>query len=615
MSDTKDTRLNTMQLRLHAARFFADIPKQTVVEWCCENLIFDEPGNRGPFTTQGREYIEEPLNDWANNTITDCVECFGSQAGKTGMLMGGMAWSILNDPCGLLWVMPSERLAQSFSETRWIPMLKASPALAALIPTGADRHDFKKLQQQLGASVLVLVGSNSPANLASRPVRKVILDEVDKFGVFSTDEADPVNLADQRTKGQVYPQRRKTSTPSMVDGPIWQEFLKGDQRRYFLPCPKCGKAVIFAWSTAFTVMPKQGCEAFIVWDKEARRKDGWDLDRVAQSARAVCPHCAGDILDGQKTLMMKKGEWRPTAPSERGFRSRHLSSLYACNPETSFGKLAVKFLQAKRSLLGLQGFINGDLAEPYQSQDTQGERVELVSGGIDSAEKSPLMTVDCQQRAPYFWYVVREWHGGDSHAVAASSCDTWEELRDIQQKHSVQDKLVMVDSGFGAKSDAEVYRNCARFGAVLARPGKMPALIGWMPSKGMPGRKRWKNDKGLLVPYYLRGLDPFLGTSAAGRVELSLFEFSGDFFKDILDNLRKHRVSGKWSVAQSVSTETYWRHMDCETRTAILSKATGRTTYNWLPRSAHWPNHLYDCEVMQIAFAAFLGFLNVEEKA
>lgn len=598
------------------------MPTQRPSKWCCENLRFDEPGNRGPFTTAGREYIIEPLDDWANTDITDCVEVFGSQTGKTGMLMGGAAWTLINDPCGLLWVMPSMQLAQSFSETRWQPMLRGSEVTAQLIPDGAHRHDFKKLQQQIGASVINFVGSNSPANLASRPARKVILDEVDKFDAGGRGEADAVNLAEQRTKGQAYPQRRKTSTPSMTDALIWQEFLKGDQRRFFVPCPLCGnghpssRLVVFAWSPGFTIFPKTGREAFVQWDKEAKRDDGtWDFDRVMRSARFVCPHCGGHILDAHKTRVMPQGVWEPTAKADLGFRSRHLPSLYACSPETTLGRLAVKFLQAKRSLMGLQGFINGDLAEPYASQDRQRERTELITSKLEvTAEWVKLLEVDCQAKGPdYFWVVARAWNGGNSEGLEAVGVSTFEDVRTIQAKHNVQDAGVMIDSGFGARDDAEVYRTCARFCEIVQTALGRPELVGWMPAKGMPMRKRWKDENGLLVPYYLRKIDPFVGTADAGKVSMSLFEFSGSAFKDILDGLRKGKGGFTWKVSEQMATETYWRHMDAEIKTESFNRMTGKTTYDWKPRSRHWPNHLFDCEVMQVAHAAFLGLFDIPE--
>jgi len=204
-----------------------------------------------------------------------------------------------------------------------------------------------------------------------------------------------------------------------------------------------------------------------------------------------------------------------------------------------------------------------------------------------------------------------------SSGIAAGHCDTWEELRAVQQQHAVDDIGVIVDSGFGAKSDAEVYRQCARFCEFEPQgQGQRPLAMGWMPAKGMPTRKRWRDDSGLWLPYYLRTIDPYSGTADAGQVEMSLFEFSGDFFKDLLDGMRDPKraqdTGVTWTVHASMATDEYWQHMDAEIKTAVRNKRTGKTVWEWHPRSQRWPNHLLDCEVMQVAIALFYGLLTAQ---
>jgi len=215
--------------------------------WCAKNLSFNEAGNRGPFNTSGFEYTIDVINDFGDYTVTDEVLVWGSQTRKTGTLMGGAAWCVVNDPCGFLWVMPSLTLAQKFARQRWMNLLRASEATQDYVPSGAHRHDFATLTQILGAATFNFVGSNSPANLSSNPCRRVVCDEVDKFQDGSVKEASALNLAEQRTKGQVNPQRWKTSTPTVESGLIWQEYLKGNQSRYFVPCPVCSADVLLLW--------------------------------------------------------------------------------------------------------------------------------------------------------------------------------------------------------------------------------------------------------------------------------------------------------------------------------------------------------------------------------
>lgn len=604
----------------------AERPTQKPAAWCVENLVFDEAGNHGPFRTAGCEYIVEVLNDFADANVTDEVLVWGSQSRKTGSLMGGVCWCVENDPSGFLWVMPSSTLAGKFSRQRLQKLMKASPAIAKHIPTqGMKRHDFATASMMLGASTINLVGSNSPGNLSSNPCRRVIQDEVDKFNEGTDGEADAVNLADQRTKDAVNPQRWKTSTPTMVTGLIWQEYLKGNQKRYFMPCPLCSslhrREIVLAWSPSYSVLPKTGSEAYVKWDKEAKRKDGkWDLERVEKSARYVCPHCHGDIQDNKKTWMVRDGVWRATnTNSAVGFVSRHLSSLYVNSQQTTVGAIAKKFLQAFNSLQGLRGFINGELAEPYEMQEKAGRRTERI---VMTSERTTvevadpwtlLLTVDCQRLAPHFWAVARAWAKGRCEGVWAGSLDTWEDIRAKQKGLNIQDGAVCVDSAFGARSEADVYKNCARFGTFRELANGRQLALGWMPVKGMPVKRKWKDDEsGLMVPYYLSAQDPFGGTAEAGKVEMTVLEFSSDFYKDILEAMREGKGNFKWSVLNEMASPEYWRHMDGEFKAPLFNKRTGKTEYVYQRRSQHWPNHLYDCENIQIAAANFFRLVDVE---
>ena len=571
----------------------------------------------GPFSLCGREYLREPLDSFSDVDVTDMALCFASQTGKTTMLMAGVAWTIVNDPTGVLWVLPTEHLARDLSETRWMPIVRNSPVLAQLVPTGKRRHSFKKLHQEFGPSVIDFVGSNSPANLAARPARVVILDEVDKFPVEQRTEADAVSLATQRTKSFASPKRIMASTPTLTDGLIWQAWLRGDQRRYHVPCPHCREEVVLAWDKDFTVFTRTGVEAWIAWDKKARRDDGtWDLDQVARSAHALCPHCAGHILEEHKTRMVREGHWRPAHPSVSGMgvRSYHLPCLYVASPQTSFGALAVKFLQGKTSLLGLQAFINGELAEPWENQESRGERTELISppGAEPLPESVPLMTVDVQAVSPYFWVIIRSWNTqGHSRLVAVAHTDDWEGVRRLQETHQVQDNHVLIDSGYRT---ADVYEHCLRWSKSVQQAARYPLSIGWTPAKGREGHMRWVNNKtGLAQPL-------FYGSAAlppSERIHKPLFEFAADYFLEILSRLRRgpDAVGGlRWELASFpagvatsgahlVGEDEYRRQIDAKVLKSFASGRTGKIEQRWVLRAGKWPDHLLDCEVMQVAWA------------
>lgn len=583
-------------------QLYRPTPKQTVVEWAESNLKLTQRQTEhpGPFSTSVRPYTREPMEAWKESGVSEVTLCWGSQTAKTTTLMGGAAWLIDNEPSPVLWLMPTENLARSFSKSRWLPMLEDCPAVVAHFPDDADK--LTNLEQHFDRCSVTFVGSNSPANLASRPVRILIADEVDKFAQASEREADALDLAEQRLKAFSSSKAFLTSTPTTVEGRIWQKYLRGDQRRFYITCPSCKERIKLEWR-------------HVKWDNTAKTDEGvWDFSRVRASARYECQLCGECITDAQKVAALRSGIWIPENKGALpGVRSYHLSSLYSPDRKCTWGHLAVAFLEARDSLLGLQGFINGYLAEPWENQAAPTEREEsIVSSGIEVKEKDHVfLTADYQASEPHLWYVVRNWvEDGSSVGMAAGSCETFDDLREIQLKYGVLDTHVFIDSGYNA---TDVYAECLRWGKLEPRRGRVPLWLGWMPTKGQD-RRGWRNPKtGTELPWFLRGRDPSIGdnTGKQGKLELKLLEFATDTTKDILDRLRRGKASTSWAVSDTMACEEYWRHMDGEQKKAMFSSSTGRTTWKWLPRSKRWPNHLFDCEVIQIAAAIFYGRLRM----
>lgn len=516
-------------------------------------------------------------------------------------------------------------------------MIHASPALAELLPRENRRNLVTTMQQCIAGSIVDWTGTGSARQLAGNPCDVTIQDEVDGYTHEGDVEAHPSALIDERTKDCPLPMRVKASTPTVETGLIWQWMLRSDFRRRYLPCPLCNpeardpdRFFVLGWSEEFELMPLQNHEgrdipvAWVRWDNMEDAPDEPDAEdvRIAEeTAHIVCPFCGGRISEDYKLWMDERGQWRPTRVGMPGVIGYHLPSLYVHHPETSWGRLAAKFLMQRTDPEFLRNFVNSDLALPW----VEGGKTPRTS--IPVAREDPtlkgqwtrIMTVDCQQAWPYFWYVVRAWSAdretrGNSVLLAQGSCDTWEELDAIRQKLGVPNAGVMVDSGFGAFEMAEVYRECfkraTQYGWKSPSTGKMSdkpipgAKIfpkdGWLAAKGFPSRKRWRSRSGQLLPYRLLEHDPFRGTDSAGKYGDYLFEFAGDYFLDILDVMRRGKSIEEWSVMDGVANHEYWRHMDGK-----IKDGQG----NWKKRSRHAPDHLCDCEKMQVAFAYYLGLL------
>ena len=105
-----------------------------------------------------------------------------TQLMKTELLTNIFGFHAHLDPCPILLVQPKEEAAEAFSKERLGPMIKATPVLKALVGDGRTRRsDDTLVYKAFPGGFVALVGAGSPTNLASRPVRLVLYDEIDKY--------------------------------------------------------------------------------------------------------------------------------------------------------------------------------------------------------------------------------------------------------------------------------------------------------------------------------------------------------------------------------------------------------------------------------------------------
>ena len=580
-------------------------PDIAVWEWLEQNVVLTERESQsepGRFSTRNRPYVREPLECFRDKRVTDLTLCFGTQTAKTLTVMGGTAWKLCNDPMNTLWVMPNRDLAESFSTNRWLPFVEGCERLAAQKPR--DRHLWKKLEQYFARATLNFVGSNSPANLASRPSGLLLMDEIDKFDLKSDREAGALQNAEERTKSFPYPLRVKTSTPTKESGEIWREFLDGDQRFFYVPCPFCKIPIRLLW-------------AQVRWWEHAEDEsmtkghDGrmaWDMDKVRRNTFYRCQECERKVLDQMKISMLRHEEsrWKPhNTHALTGRRSYHLNSLYAPLKETQWGNLAVKWLLTKGSTTRRHAFINSTLAEVWndeQAIDDEPINTLVFSEADLPTQRIPIMTVDVQEN--HFWVVIRTWghpdgpNGQESWLLFAERVETQEELEKLQLDYIVDSKNVGLD--------------------MAHRPNKVAAMLvknGW---RGLWGSERQgfihnlENGYKLIREYSpVQFRDPHLGTIHQNEAnEKAMFLYwSNDRIKDRLEVLRHATDPARWHVHANI-TKDYVHQMNSEIKTSKVSQKTGRLTFFY--RQVRKANHLRDCEAMQIVMALKNGILEDE---
>lgn len=249
-----------------------------------------------------------------------------SQVGKTELLLNAMAYYADQDPSPQLLLEPTIEIAEAYSKDRLAPMVRDTPRLHRILPTHKTRDgDNTILHKKYPGGHLTLAGSNSPAGLASRPIRIVHCDEVDRYAVSAGTEGDPIALVTKRTTTFWNRKIILVSSPGIKSlSRIEPAYLASDQNHYYIPCHHCGHKQILDW-------------AQVKWSKTPAG------EHDPSTAVYVCEKCGAAWTDAQRADAVMAGEWQPSAPFT-GVAGYHIWSAY--NPWVKLSAIVREFLAA-----------------------------------------------------------------------------------------------------------------------------------------------------------------------------------------------------------------------------------------------------------------------------
>ncbi len=123
-----------------------------------------------------------------------------AQVGWTEILNNVIGYHVHQDPAPMLLVQPTLEMAESWSKDRFAPMVRDTNVLAERIADPKARDSGNTLlHKKFTGGHLTVAGANSPSGLASRPIRIVLFDEVDRYPASAGTEGDPISLGRKRT--------------------------------------------------------------------------------------------------------------------------------------------------------------------------------------------------------------------------------------------------------------------------------------------------------------------------------------------------------------------------------------------------------------------------------
>jgi len=178
-------------------------PKQTVSEWADANrrLSPEASAEPGEWRTDRAPYQKGILDALSPHSPYERVVFMASsQTGKSELLNCMIGYIIDRDPGPVLVVLPRVEDGEAWSKDRLAPMLRDTPCLSGKVADVRSRDSNNRiLHKRFPGGSITIAGANSPAGLAMRPIRYVLLDEVDRYPASAGTEGDPVALAVKRS--------------------------------------------------------------------------------------------------------------------------------------------------------------------------------------------------------------------------------------------------------------------------------------------------------------------------------------------------------------------------------------------------------------------------------
>ncbi len=243
-----------LDARLRKARQALKPPTRlNLVQWADRYRFVTLSSSPGKWKTRTQPVSYGPMMAVTEPDTAKITVMAGTQVVKSELLKNIAYFFIHQEPSPILFVQPTQGAAASFAKERFTPDVRRMPEVQAVIEAPKSRDSDNTItHKEYPGGPLDFVGANSPTDLASRPKRVILCDEIDKYPVSAGPEGDPLTLAEERAS--TYEDLglakfvRACSPTEKGKSRIGREYEAGDQRKCFLACPHCGHDQVPTWA-------------------------------------------------------------------------------------------------------------------------------------------------------------------------------------------------------------------------------------------------------------------------------------------------------------------------------------------------------------------------------
>lgn len=493
------------------------LPKTSVSEWAdtyryLSQGVSAEPGK---WRTERAEYQREIMNAFTEPGIHRVVVKSAAQIGKSDIMNNVIGRFAHLDPASIMMIQPTIDMAQDYSKSRIAPMIRDTPVLSQIFYNVKSKQDTQTAKTRDGNNTilskifpggrLIMCGANSPAGLASRPIRILLADEVDRFPDSAGTEGDPVDLAAKRMTTYWNRVMGLFSTPTNEGSSrIDLEYNAGTQEEWQHACPNCGEWHLIRYIDIVTDADEYQCA------------DG-AKHVVVKSVKWRCPECGFEFTERQMKNAKQKYIAKNKTAVQNGIRSFFVNAF--TSPWLSWNDIMREWLEAKGDPAREKVVVNTRFGESYRVpgafEDHEIFMRRRESYGAELPDGVLMLTAAVDTQDNRLEYEVCGWGSGEEawgikKGIILGKPDqesTWNELDSIlNHTYTFTDgtglKILRTFIDSGGHYTGSVYRYCERNFAK-----QRFAIKGYANSPGIPLNYKIGKAHNTPIPLVILGVD------------------------------------------------------------------------------------------------------------
>lgn len=341
------------------------LPNLSVSVWAdtYRMLSAEASAEPGRWRTDRAPYQREIMDAFSQYKIWKIVVMSSSQIGKSDIMNNVIGRYAHLAPAPIMMIQPTIDLAQDYSKSRISPMIRDTKVLAAIFREAKSRDGGNTILSKLfPGGRLIMGGANSPAGLASRPIKILLADEVDRFPDSAGTEGDPVDLAAKRMTTFWDKRLGLFSTPTIEgESRIYEEYLQGTQEEWQHECPNCHEYHLITHRNMTT-------DHKTVIDKKGKKH------ATVYSVKWRCPDCGFSFTEEQMRRAPQKFAAQNASALTKGVRSFFVNCW--TSPWLTWSEVMQEWLEAEGDPEREKVVVNTRFGEPYERK-----------GAFDSTDK------------------------------------------------------------------------------------------------------------------------------------------------------------------------------------------------------------------------------------